>query len=351
MPSQFDFGYIDSCIDQLTAVEDAFNIYRETGCLDALQRLNADSKSKPFLQKWLDIAKLPESDRTLTQLKSDSFNISRLSPYSDIMLHCQKDWRNPLDLIHIIYVYRGTFRCEMKNRDLTLTTGNCFMFNVNIVKQISPCDSNAQLLNCLISRNYLENILLKQFDQNILFSDFLTQSFYTDSTSEPMLAFDTSGDLDVKYAFAMAIIEHANHRPLWQTMVNNYISTLMILLLRIHMANWDKQHYLQLGRHKLSEVLLYIDHHYNTATLESIAATFHFHPNYLSKIIKDNTGLTFTDILQYTRLKQAALLLKNTDLSIANIAHQVGYNNISFFYKLFQKKYRLTPAEYRAGRE
>ena len=217
MPSQFDFGYIDFCIDQLTAVEDAFNIYRETGCLDALQRLNADSKSKPFLQKWLDIAKLPESDRTLTQLKSDSFNISRLSPYSDIMLHCQKDWRNPLDLIHIIYVYRGTFRCQMKNRDLTLTTGNCFMFNVNIGKQISPCDSNAQLLNCLISRNYLENILLKQFDQNILFSDFLTQSFYTDSTSEPMLAFDTSGDLDVKYAFAMAIIEHANHRPLWQT--------------------------------------------------------------------------------------------------------------------------------------
>lgn len=351
MPSNHDFGYIDFFIDQLSAVEDAFNVYRETGSLDELQRLNADAESKPFLQKWLDIAKLPETDRTLAQLKSDTFNKSRLSPYSDIMLHCQKDWRNPLDLIHIIYVYRGTFRCQAKNRALTLTTGKCYMFNVNISKQISPCDSDARLLNCLISRNYLENILLKQFDQNILFSDFLTQSFYTDSTSEPMLEFDTSDNVDVKYAFAMAIIEHANHMPLWQTMVNNYISTLIIHLLRIHMANWDERHYLQLGSHKLSDILIYIDNHYDTATLENIAATFHFHPSYLSKIIKDNTGLTFTDILQYTRLKQAAILLKNTDLSITNIAHQVGYNNISFFYKIFQKKYGLTPAEYREDRD
>ena len=152
MPSNYEFGYIDYCITQLSAVEDAFNVYRETGSLDALNRLNANAESKPFLQKWLDIAKLPETDRVLAQLQSDSFNKSRLSPYSDIMLHCQKDWRNPLDLIHIIYVYRGSFHCEMKNRQLTLTTGKCYMFNVNISKQISPCDSSAQLLNCLISR-------------------------------------------------------------------------------------------------------------------------------------------------------------------------------------------------------
>ena len=93
--------------------------------------------------------------------------------------------------------------------------------------------------------------------------------------------------------------------------------------------------------------MIYIDNHCDTATLENIASTFHFHPSYLSKIIKDNTGLTFTSILQYTRLKKAALLLKNTDCSISSIAHQVGYNNISYFYQLFQGKYGVTPAKYR----
>ena len=49
MPSNYEFGYIDYCITQLSAVEDAFNVYRETGSLDALNRLNANAESKPFL--------------------------------------------------------------------------------------------------------------------------------------------------------------------------------------------------------------------------------------------------------------------------------------------------------------
>lgn len=350
MTSHPEFSYIDNYINQLSSVEDALNVYRDSGSLEELQRLNADEQSRAFLQKWLAIAKLPESDRALAQLKTGSFNLSRLSPYFDIMLHCQKEWRNALNLIHIVYVYQGEFECQMRGRTFALSRGHCYMFNVNINKHILPTGQDAQLLNCLISQNYLENILLKQFDRNILFSDFLTQSFYTDSTSEPLLEFDTSDNPDVKYAFAMAIIEQANQYPLWQSMVNNHISALMVQLLRIHMITRDQQHYLQLGHHNLSEILIYIDEHCGTATLDSIAETFHFHPSYLSKIIKNNTGMTFTNILQNTRLKQAALLLQNTQLSVTDIAHRVGYNNISYFYKLFQEKHGITPAEYRENR-
>lgn len=347
MASHFDFSDIDCYIDQLTSVENAFNDYRKTGSLERLQKLNSDKDSSVYLRKWLNVANLPETDDTLAQLKTDSFNLSRLSPYFDIMLHCQVEWDASLDLIHIVYVYQGEFACSTRQQSFTLTQGNCCMFNVNIHKTIHPCHENAQLLNCLISRNYLENILFKQFDRNVLFSDFLTQSFYTDSTSQPTLLFDTAHNPGVKHAFAMAIIEQTNQMPLWQSMVNNHISSLMIQLLRLHMDSRDQRHYLQLGNHKLSEVLTYIDNHCDTATLDRVAETFHFHPSYLSKIIKNNTGLTFTNILQYTRLKQAALLLQNTQLSVTDIAHQVGYNNISYFYKLFQDKYGSTPAEYR----
>lgn len=347
MSEAYSTEYIDQYISQLSSVEDAFNIYRETGSLEELHRLNNDPSSKLYLQKWLDFAKLPESDRALAQLKTPSFNKARLSPYADIMLHCQKQWRSTLDLIHIVFVYRGSFSCDMKGRKFTLTQGKCYMFNVNVAKKILPAGEASQLLNCLISQNYLENILLKQFDRSILFSDFLTHSFYTDSASEAFLEFDTSEKPAVRNIFAMAIIEQTDQLPLWQSMVNNLISELMVQLLRLHMAERDQQHFLQLGNHKLSDILIYIDNHCDSVTLDSVAETFHFHPSYLSKIIKNNTGLTFTNILQYTRLKQAALLLKNTQLSVTDIAHQVGYNNISYFYKLFQDKYGCTPAEYR----
>ncbi len=347
MSVYYNAEYIDQYISQLSSVEDAFNIYRETGSLEELHRLNNAESSKFYLQKWLDFAKLPESDRALVQLKAPSFNMAKLSPYADIMLHCQKKWRSTLNLIHIVFVYRGSFSCEMKDRKFIMTGGKCYMFNVNVAKKILPQDDHAQLLNCLISQNYLENILLKQFDRSILFSDFLTQSFYTDSASEAFLEFDTSEKPAVRHVFAMAIIEQTNQLPLWQSMVNNYISELMVQLLRLHMAERDQQHFLQLGNHKLSDILIYIDNHCDTVTLDSVAETFHFHPSYLSKIVKNNTGLTFTNILQNTRLKQAAVLLQNTRLSVTDIAHQVGYNNITYFYKLFQEKHGITPAEYR----
>lgn len=346
----YDPEYIDNYIDQLSKIEDALNEYREKASLDALYRLNSDERSNTFLKKWMEMAKLPDPTHTLEQLNGKEVKLSKLSPYSDIMLHCQPTWAGAVDLIHIIYVYSGEFQCQLKGQTMILSTGMCYMFNVNVTKDILPCTADAKLLNCLISQNYLETILLKQFDRNVFFSDFLTQSFYTDSTSEPLLVFDTSNNISIKRAFAMAIIEYTNHQPLYQSMINSHISVLMVHLLRLYMENRDKQHYLQLGNHKLSDILIYIDNHCDTATLENVAETFHFHPSYLSKIIKNNTGMTFTKILQNTRLKQAATLLRSTELSITDIAHHVGYSNITHFYKLFQEKFGYTPAEYRESK-
>ena len=108
MASPINFHEIDHYITQLTAIEDAFNVYRNTVSLQEIQRLNADEAARPFLRKWLDIANLPETDDMLAQLKATTFNVSRLSPYFDIMLHCQKEWTSAVDLIHIVYVYRGS---------------------------------------------------------------------------------------------------------------------------------------------------------------------------------------------------------------------------------------------------
>lgn len=342
--------YIDNYIYQLSRVEDALNEYRTSGSLAALYQLNADASSSTFLKKWMEMANLPDPDYALAQMDSNKLELSRLSPYSDIMLHCQKDWQRPLDLIHIIYVYSGSFDCRLKDASFTLTHEKCYMFNVNIQKQIQPCTEDSQLLNCLISQAYLENILLKQFDRNVFFSDFLTKSFYTDSTSAPMLEFDTSGNMAIKTAFAMAIIEFTNHLPLYESMVNNYISELLIHLLRIYMESSDRQHYLKLGNNRLSDILIYIDHHCDVATLVHVAKVFHFHPSHLSRIIKQNTNMTFTDILQSTRLKHAAALLSSTELPVTDIANRVGYRNITHFYRLFEEKYSFTPAEYREHR-
>ena len=72
---------------------------------------------------------------------------------------------------------------------------------------------------------------------------------------------------------------------------------------------------------------------------------------YLSKYIKDKSDMTFSDIVRNVRLKKARALLKNTGMTVDNIADSVGYQNVEHFIRLFKKKYGMTPVQYRTSKQ
>lgn len=67
----------------------------------------------------------------------------------------------------------------------------------------------------------------------------------------------------------------------------------------------------------------------------------------LNAILKEETGMTFSVCLNHLRLTEAARLLTETDLSVAEIAFKVGYNNASYFNRVFRKQFLCTPGEYK----
>ncbi|MCC8016364.1 MAG: AraC family transcriptional regulator [Clostridiales bacterium] len=73
----------------------------------------------------------------------------------------------------------------------------------------------------------------------------------------------------------------------------------------------------------------------------------HYDFNCLSKEIKRKTGKTYTQLVQDKRLAQAEFLLKNTSFTIDEVAARVGYNNISYFHRLFYRQFKISPAKYR----
>ncbi len=70
---------------------------------------------------------------------------------------------------------------------------------------------------------------------------------------------------------------------------------------------------------------------------------------WLSKEIKKRTGHTYTELVQEKRLSQAVYLLQNTAMSVMDIGLSVGYDNLSYFHRLFQRQYGVTPRRYRVG--
>ena len=94
-------------------------------------------------------------------------------------------------------------------------------------------------------------------------------------------------------------------------------------------------------------ILRYIEENYKNGSLTEAARELHCDFYWLSHEIKARTGKTYTDHLQEKRLAQATFLLRNTDISIEDVAAAVGYENKSYFHRIFAEKYGTSPRKYR----
>ena len=82
--------------------------------------------------------------------------------------------------------------------------------------------------------------------------------------------------------------------------------------------------------------------------IQDIAEVFHYNTQYLGRFFKKITGQSINGFISNQRLERAAELLKNTDFSIIEISAVTGFNNVTYFNRLFKKKYGATPTEYRS---
>ncbi len=92
----------------------------------------------------------------------------------------------------------------------------------------------------------------------------------------------------------------------------------------------------------------YINDHYNqNITLEMAAEQIGLNPSYFSTLFKKETGINFSNYLLNLKIENARLLLKSSNLSLINIAVEVGFDNQSYFSNVFKKATGMTPKQYR----
>lgn len=82
-------------------------------------------------------------------------------------------------------------------------------------------------------------------------------------------------------------------------------------------------------------------------TIEALAKEHHINTSTLKAVFKAVYGQPIAAHMKYHRMQQAARLLRETDLSVGEIAQQVGYENQSKFSKVFRDTFQILPTEYR----
>jgi AraC-like DNA-binding protein len=98
----------------------------------------------------------------------------------------------------------------------------------------------------------------------------------------------------------------------------------------------------------LKHILGYIYQNYNKKIkLTDISESVNLTPQYLCKFFKDMTGTSIVEYINTYRIETVCSLLKISTLSVTDIALECGFDNISYFNRIFKKHFNCTPTQFR----
>ncbi len=162
-------------------------------------------------------------------------------------------------------------------------------------------------------------------------STFLNGNLARHDVPDSHLLFDVSGSITAQNLLENLVLSALQNGP-----VRLQQLTLELLLLELsHMADRlviqsreDREQAMVMS------VLDQIERHLQ-CNLSEVARTMGVSDSHLSRIIRQRTGCTFTELLHTARFSRASVLLRDTSLSVEEEAAAVGYQNLSFFYSQF----------------
>ena len=81
--------------------------------------------------------------------------------------------------------------------------------------------------------------------------------------------------------------------------------------------------------------------------MEEVAALFHYNPRYLGRLFKQEMGMGFREFINRRRVEVAQKRLRTTARSVIEIAGEVGFENVTYFNRVFKERYKHTPKQVR----
>lgn len=247
--------------------------------------------------------------------------------------------------IELIYMCSGSTHHVINGEDVILKEGELLFLNQQAVQEIYPAGEDDIAVNFIILPEFFDfGLKMMETEENML-HDFVIDCLRGDSNGAEFLHFKVADIVPIQNLLENLIWTIWNKQPNKRS-INQITMGLLFLQLMNYMDKLETNEGSEQQRLIIS-VLSYIEEHYRDGELTELAKDLHYDMYWLSKEIKKRTGKTYTDLLQAKRLNQAAYLLSTTSMSVMDVAMAVGYDNISYFHRIFQRKYGVTPRKYR----
>lgn len=248
------------------------------------------------------------------------------------------------DFFEMMYVYDGSCRNWISSKERICQKGDLLLYNLQTVHKLL-INEDSVVFNILISKEILMTSFLDLLQSESSIYQFYINSLYN-IPSENHILFHLEEECDTKNILHSLILEYVGKKPFYEKVMRIHFSNLLIHLTRLLEKNETMQAQFFEGI-DINAILEYIHANYQTVTLQSLSDHFGYSPRSMMRIFKKVTKRTFSDIIREYRMLAAINYLRNTQISIDDIALRTGFSERAYFDKVFKQSFKLTPHEYR----
>lgn len=257
--------------------------------------------------------------------------------------HVNWHWHREFE---IGFVEEGNILLECGNRKYSLSTGDIFFVNSDVLHAMSnlspfrPAIFKSIAFDGSIIGGSADSIFHKRYLQPILRNSALREFVWTSESDQ--------------YSRLLSLLQSAweavnSTNCDYEISVRNDLSDAFSILIHINEKNAaDDAAANQLQESRVQIILNYIHSNYGKhISLEDLAAAANVSKSEVLRCFKAIIGISPIQYLKNHRLQNAAYLLKNSTYSIQTICELCGFEDNSYFSKSFKEKYHCSPREYR----
>jgi len=259
--------------------------------------------------------------------------------------------RHSHDFIEIAFVRSGCGWHIQGEERTPCEPGDLYVIDLEESHQFLPENGNSlTVYNLIFHGDFLGIVPIegKSFSDPI--RNFLLHTFqYRDFSHALSAKFEQEEMILISGLFERMLAEYASHEPGYEELIRAWTVELLVRLFRKLCARRESgTEEPAFKSDALADVFAYIRHHYTENISLTKLATFAFvSPKYFSRLFKAHTGLTVSEYTQKLRIQNACGMLKNTDLSVGEIADRLGYSDVKYFSAVFRRLTGISPTGYR----
>ena len=233
------------------------------------------------------------------------------------------------NFVEVLYVCEGSLTNIIDGKKVIVNKGEMLFLNQFTKHEILKAGQNDIAINFMVLPEFFDVAYSMAGNDNML-ADFLVNVLRQDEERGEYLHFKVAEVLQIQNLLENIIYSLVNGEENRERINQTTMGLIFMYLI-------ESVQYVEMRLPNQYENMI------SMTTLDRLHLPMHV----LSKMIKKSTGFNFKELLQRKRLNKAVELMCETDLPVSDIIAAVGYENNSYFHRVFKEHYHMTPRAFR----